>query len=134
MRSWPAWVGFALACKLVDRASTERSAADGTVSSAASALPRVSRQLSQKNKQSSGVSSPLYRPHVQCIHEWHSSHCTQLSTYSGRSFSFFSIKRSIYRTARDIQSFSWKRGIRHQCGIHGMAMLRPASCCDAPDR
>eukprot|EP00967_Tisochrysis_lutea_P098781 scaffold146166_cov32-Tisochrysis_lutea.AAC.1 len=37
--------------------------------------------------------------HVQCCQLWHSSHCTQLSTYSGRSFSFFSWKFSSF-TAR----------------------------------
>mmetsp|Transcript_27548 Transcript_27548/g.69734 ORF Transcript_27548/g.69734 Transcript_27548/m.69734 type:complete len:213 (-) Transcript_27548:2346-2984(-) len=71
------------------------SAALGMTSSLGSALARVSRHSSQKKRQSSGVSSPLYSAHVQCSHAWHSSHCTQLSTYSGRSFSFFSTKRSI---------------------------------------
>ena len=79
----------------------------GMKSSFGSSLPRAWRQPSQKKSVSSGVSSPLYSAHVQWSHEWHSSHCTQLSTNSGRSFSFFSMNELMFmfgRCARSVRS------------------------------
>mmetsp|Transcript_24735 Transcript_24735/g.73415 ORF Transcript_24735/g.73415 Transcript_24735/m.73415 type:complete len:246 (-) Transcript_24735:349-1086(-) len=82
-------------CSFLESTVSARSSEGATHSSLGSVFPRVRRQLPQKKRQSSGVSSPLYMAHVQCSQLWHSSHCTQLSTYSGRSFSFFSRKLSI---------------------------------------
>ena len=82
----------------------------GMKSSFGSSLPRAWRQPSQKKSVSSGVSSPLYSAHVQWSHEWHSSHCTQLSTNSGRSFSFFSMKRSNLPARPWVRSASSRSG------------------------
>ena len=97
-------------CRRDESTSVWRSAEGGTLRSSVRVLPRVIRQLSQKKRTSSGVSSPLYRPQVQCSHELHSSHCTQLSTNSGRSFSFFSRNESICRFVLCARSHSKRFG------------------------
>mmetsp|Transcript_13457 Transcript_13457/g.35050 ORF Transcript_13457/g.35050 Transcript_13457/m.35050 type:complete len:222 (+) Transcript_13457:1296-1961(+) len=77
----------------LDSAVCGKASAPGTTSSSGRERRRFLRQASQYHSVSSGVSSPLKRAHTQWCQPWHSSHCTQLSTNSGRSFSLRSMKK-----------------------------------------